>query len=512
MEFFEALQMLADKAGVTLETNNFQKDNKKELYDLNELVSKFYSYMLTVHKDGAQALAYAKSERKLNDVTIKRFSIGYSPSGSFYSNYFLNKKKIKKETMDRAGLIYMWDNRVVDRFHDRLMFPLIDHRGNIVGFAGRILPWAKNRDKTGKYINSPDTIVHHKSELLFGLYQAKEAIRKTGKVFVCEGPLDAIAMSQAGIENVVAIQGTSFTDEQARLISRFTKNIVLVLDSDNAGTLAARRSIGVLEKEGCEVSIVPLVGVKDPDEAVQKNLEKFKKLLENPKGVWDFLVDSVFKAHQGVNGVEKSRISHELVPILASIQDSIVQAHYIGLAAKRLGVPVDAVMQAVRRGSTPVHEKIQREQSKSQEKKSRQELLEESFLVTTLLTDPSLVWDPVICEYIQTPFIKKVIDRVEELYQDNPNLSLAELVEKLPPELSDRIKTMLLVDGEQEELHTERERVIKELELLALKNRAEYVGREIGKIEEEEGMDDRLSELQREFIELTRKIGKREQS
>lgn len=510
MDFYEALQFLAEKVGVTLEQGNYQKNDKKELYELNDQVAKYYSYMLTVHPEGKKALEYATSERKLTSLTLNRFCIGYAPSGNFFSNYFLGKKKIKREVLDRAGLIYLWGNRVVDRFHDRLTFPLFDHRGRIVGFAGRILPWAPGIDKTGKYINSPDTLIHHKSEFLFGLYQAKEAIRKSGRVFVCEGPLDAIAMAQAGIENVVAIQGTSFTEEQARLISRFTKNTTLVLDADDAGTMAARRSIGILEAEGCEVSVVPLTEAKDPDEAVQKDLEGFKRKLESPIGVWDFLVDSVFKAHLGSDGIEKSRISHELVPVLSSIHDSIVQAHYIGISAKRLGIPAEAVMQAVRRGMPPVHEKIQAQQTKAHEKKSRQELLEESFLVTSLLSDPSLIWDPTIREYIQTPFNKRVIDKVEESYKANPNLSLAELLDTLPPELSDRLKTMLLVDGEQEELHTERERIIKELELLHLKSRAEYLGREIAKIEEEEGMEEKMSEYQREFIEITKKIGRLE--
>lgn len=293
MEFSEALQYLADKAGIKLKKINTKaKSEKEKIYDTNSLALKLYKYILNKHKAGESALNYVIQDRGLIQESIATFNLGYSPQDpKVVANTLVKKKGIKPEDLVYAGIAYQRGGQFFDRFRGRVVFPLFDHRGNVCGFSGRILPGDKTN--LAKYINTPDTPAYHKSDMFYGLNITRDYIRKEKSVIIVEGELDVISLWQIGIKNVVAIKGSALTDSQANLIRRFAEKIVFALDSDAAGKEAVSRALQVSEKYDLEVGVSELGKYKDPDEAARSNPEDLKKLLANTIPGWDFLINVV---------------------------------------------------------------------------------------------------------------------------------------------------------------------------------------------------------------------------
>src|SRR5258706_8117298 len=336
--------------------------------------------------------------------TIKTFEIGYAPDDySGLEKVFVRKKRATSQELEKLGLVFMHNGRPTDRFRGRVMFPLYDHRGNLQGFAGRILP-ELDKGNVGKYINSPETILYKKSHGLFGLWFTRKEIKQKRCAVLVEGPMDAIASYQGGVTNVSAIQGTSLTQEQVKLLSRFTKKIVFCLDSDFAGDAAQRRGIQMAEQEGLEVRVAKLIEYKDPGEAAISDPKGFQKTIDESIGVWDFIIDSVFGKYKTKDGEEKAKISRELIPLLATIDDHIVQAHYMNETAKRLGVPVDAVAdQITKKEIVRVPDKPP-VISKASHQKTRQDIMVQNLLSIAFFYNSSylLVLDDVADPIMKT--------------------------------------------------------------------------------------------------------------
>src|SRR3990167_5278760 len=234
MDFGEALRFLADRAGIKLVALRPGEQGEKErLYEINNLASRFYHYILVGHPAGKQAYNYLTRERGLKAGTIETFQVGFSPDvPGAIRKFLVEKKKFADRELEKAGLSVL-GRAAIDRFRGRITFPLLDHRGNIVGFAGRTMPGAKT--ELAKYINSPETPIYHKSRVLYGLNLAKTRIKEKKTAIVVEGELDMISSWQAGVENTVAIKGSAFTEEQLRLLTRFCQKVILALDTDFAG-------------------------------------------------------------------------------------------------------------------------------------------------------------------------------------------------------------------------------------------------------------------------------------
>ncbi|PIU72997.1 DNA primase, partial [Candidatus Shapirobacteria bacterium CG06_land_8_20_14_3_00_40_12] len=273
IDFREALEEMAKVAGVKL-LNTFEdsreEKNKKTLLKINEEVARFYHYMLTTHQLGKEAREYLE-KREIDEKMIKTFQVGFCPNDSRLITAYLKKKNFTEEDLVKTGT-FGWSQyggkKLYDRFSGRLTFPLVDFRERILGFSGRVLPGAKAEQ--AKYINSPETELYHKSQMVYGLNLAKEAIRKELSVIVVEGEFDMISPFGTGIKNIVAIKGTAFTEEQLQLLRRYTDTLILALDSDFAGNNAAIKSIEMAEKLEFEIRVVNLVGkYKDPDEAIR---------------------------------------------------------------------------------------------------------------------------------------------------------------------------------------------------------------------------------------------------
>jgi DNA primase len=515
MDFAEALRFLADRAGVELVSFKPSEEGGKEtLFQMNSLVSKFYHYILLNHPSAKVALAYLLKDRGLKMETIKTFQLGYSPDASGILNKFLiEKKKFHPKEIERSGLFVFKNGRVLDRFGGRIIFPLYDHRGNIAGFAGRVLPHEKI---LAKYINSPETPVYHKSNLLYGLNLTKQDIKKEGEANIVEGELDMISSWQAGVTNTVAIKGSALTEEQVRLLWRFTKNLTMALDADIAGDAAARRGIVIAQRQGLEVKVARLGKFKDPDDAARTSPGEYRKILEQAVGVWDYIIASIFSKADAKTGQGKARISKEIIPVLTSIPDKIVQAHYVEVVARRLGVPTEAVSSQISqmKEETP-REKLKDVIEVKKIEKNRRQLLEERLLTLTFQSEPEILLEDKFDRLISTPLPRRIFEEYKSFAAKGKTFSPSGFAEGLPKELMDGFAEMVLRDiGElvvnPDVLQREQKLVIRELEIAELRRKLEVLGVRIRQYEEDRKLA-KLKSTQKKFGELSLQLSKLEE-
>ncbi len=481
MEFSEALKYLAEKAGVKLIAFKQETSSEREkIIEINKNTLNFYDYVLHSHPQGKKVLNYLTKDRGLKIDTIKKFKIGYSPENfDALSKYLMQKKKFTPTELAKTGLLV---GGGIDRFKGRVIFPLSDHRGNIVGFAGRILPWVK-QDRA-KYINSPDTEAYHKSKILYGLDVTKSEIRDSKYAVVVEGELDMISSYQADVKNVIAIKGSALTEDQIRLIGRFAKKIVLCLDSDFAGDEAAKRGAILAFNMDFEVKVARLEGYKDPDDIARKEPEKLKKAIDEAVSLWDFIIESAITKYGINSGDDKAKISSEITPLLSTIQDKIVQAHYIELLARKLSVPVEAVADQVSKKiiaskNPPLPNGVEAEK----QEKNRKQLLEEKLLVNAIYQNNKIIFEKDIKELIDSEFILKIINYLQK--NEFP----------LPDELQKGYAEMILENSDEENVET----IIKELIILDTKQKLE-------KLSEKIKLDEDKQSLLKEFNQLSKKL------
>ncbi|MDD4106672.1 MAG: DNA primase [Candidatus Shapirobacteria bacterium] len=349
IDFREALTELALMAGVVLQKSEFvtqEESKKKVLIEINTQVAKFYNYLLTSHVLGKSALDYVQN-RGITLSTIKQFNIGYSPENPELLINYLTKKGYKIPDLIATGTFgqSQYNSRLYDRFQGRLTFPLSDYRGRILGFSGRILPTSKNQN-SAKYINSPETEVYKKSQNLFGLHLAKEAIKTKNYVLVTEGEFDMISPFQSGVKNIIAIKGTAFTQDQLQLLRRFTDTLILALDSDFAGNNAAKKSIELADSMEFDIKVLILGDkYKDPDEAVRSDLDYFKKQIDLSISVWDFIIQSQIKANDPQTVKGKKEILSVVLPFLVKIKNSVIKSDYFQKLADELNSSHESIIE-----------------------------------------------------------------------------------------------------------------------------------------------------------------------
>ena len=514
VEFGEALRLLAKKAGVTLQRYQPTKteSEKDKLYEINHLAAEFFHFLLINHSVGRRALNYIL-QRGITKESLEQFKLGYAPAAwDELQKFLVGKKKYLPIDLEKAGLIISsqrsaaGSQRYYDRFRDRLMFPLFDHRGNVVGFAGRLLdPNAKE----AKYVNTPETVIYHKSELLYPLQITKEEIKKAGAAVVVEGELDAISSYQVGIKNVVAIKGSALTESQARLLKRFTENLILSLDADAAGDMAARRGIEIADNLGFNLKVVTLEKYKDPDEAAQKDPAYLKERLAAAEGVYDFYLNSAFKRFRGKTPAEKKKIGQELIPIFAKIEDQIVKDLYIKKLADRLGVNEESIifqMEKLTAKSSPLTKLAE-----PTEEKKRSEVLE-NYLLALLFQSKKVILleNPEISSLLSLPANLKLVEILKRYLAERKKFSSQMFFKALPAELREVFDRFYLVDFSErveDESWVEKEiqKTRVQLEIVKVKEELQSIWqkiREKNKEEVEEANRERLLFLTRRLAEL----------
>lgn len=339
LEFREALKVLADKAGVQLPkygTENKEEDAYREkLLKINDASARFYNEVLKKASAADTAREYLKG-RGLSGETINEWQIGFAPRDSHALEKFLHSKGVsEKEYLDSGVGAKSASGEYYDRFFNRITFPIKNYTGDVVGFTARVL---EADVKAAKYINSPETAIYNKSRVIFGLFQAKNEIRKQDFAVVVEGNMDVVSCHQAGFKNVVASSGTAFTPEQLSSLARLTKNLKFAFDSDQAGLSATRRTLGLALEQGFNVYILKIADAKDPDELVRKNPEAFKDAVEHAPSYLDYFFEKAFQDFNPNSVEQKKKIAAELTPLIQQLTDPLEVAHYAKNMATMLGV------------------------------------------------------------------------------------------------------------------------------------------------------------------------------
>lgn len=343
MSFAEALEELAQKAGITLKKFTKTKDDtvREQILEVLSLARQYYHYLLTDHKSGQVARDYLK-ERKVTKDSIKLFQMGYAlEQWEGLINFLHKKKKYNLSILEQAGLIIKGrNNRYYDRFRGRIIFPLKDHRGRVVGFSGRKIG---GDQKDAKYINSPETVLYHKSKMLFGFSELFQEIRKAGFVVVVEGEFDVVSSTQANMNSIVAIKGSALTEDHAKLLSRTVDKVLLSLDTDSAGVEATKKAITALNKTELQLRVIVIPGGKDPDELIKTDPKLWRKAVKESVTAHEFLIMVAFKNNDASTPEGKKAIMKDLLPVLSEIEHAVELEHYSREVAKKLGVNLESV-------------------------------------------------------------------------------------------------------------------------------------------------------------------------
>lgn len=508
LEFPEALRILAKRAGVELKRRVFDTQASKtreRLYEINHLASEFYHYLLTAHSSGKKAQDYLR-KRGISEESIKTWKLGFAPNlWDSLIKFLVGKKKYQIKELEEAGLVVPGK----DRFRNRIIFPLTDHRGNIVGFSGRLLEDPSTSSGQAKYINTPETLIYHKGDLFYGLDKAREVIKKEDSAILVEGEFDVIQSFQNSVKNVIAIKGTALTQNQAGLISRFTENINLCLDKDSAGELANKRGIEILENAGLQVKIIKVPG-KDPDESWRGNSVPFKKAIKNPIPIYDFILESALSRFDAKEASGKKKISDEVIPFLVKITNEIIKNHYLKKLSQTLEVSEEAVFQEIEKLEKKLKASpVAAIENKKGEKRDRGEILAEYLLALVLQQSaPEIFLDNITSSVIINPLYQKIFQLLRVFSSEN-KFSIKKFIEFVPSELIpaiDRSFLLTLPDNlSEEKFRLEIEKTIRELEILALRKNMDEIVQKI-KLAEKEKKERELRVLKETFSKLTSQL------
>ncbi|MFQ6116619.1 MAG: DNA primase, partial [bacterium] len=411
ISFPEAVRLLAEKAGITLPTRPGPQERrddtlakeKEALYTVNRLAAKFFYNNLTSRKQGQKALAYLRS-RGFDLNTIRTFGLGYSLDSWDGLIRHAQANSVNIELLHKAGLIISREGGgYYDRFRARIMFPIFSLSGMVIGFGGRRI----KEDDTPKYINSPETLIYHKSDVLYGLYQAKDAIRREDRAILVEGYTDLISLHQGNIQSVVATSGTALTESQCKLISRYTKNIILLYDADSAGSRAVLRGVDILIENDLDVRIAELPKGHDPDSYIrEQGAEKLMQLVDASLPFLDFKIKNYRDEGRFSTPLEKAEVIRSIVATIAKIPDEVKKNIMVKDIADSLAVD-EAILyrqlQFIKRGKT-------KDVFLQPSQLSEREAAERNILMTLLTNEESapLIFEYLRVEEIENPKYRKI--------------------------------------------------------------------------------------------------------
>lgn len=375
LDYVEAVKLLAEKAGLSMPEDGFDNSlyvQRKRICEINRYAAKYFHKVL-YSPEGKAGLDYLKN-RNINDSTIKKFGLGFAPDSWDSLIKEMKRHKVLPEEMELANLANKSSKgSYYDVFRNRFIIPIIDLRGNVVAFGGRVLDGSKP-----KYVNTSDTLVYKKSQTVFAFNFAKNYSNR--EIIISEGYMDVIALHQAGFKNAVACLGTAITEEQARLISRYADTVTLAYDSDGAGQEATERAIKIFNKTGVEIKVASFAGGKDPDEIIQKyGAEKFKGLLEQAGNNVEYRLSKAKKNLDIETSDGKIAYLKSAIVILADLNSPIERDVYAGKLSEELGVGKDAILSQCK---THLRKKIIRN------KKAEQNKIQTSFLAINDRVNP----------------------------------------------------------------------------------------------------------------------------
>lgn len=392
VDFYNALKILADRAGVRLQSQSIsyggkehKSDRKTRLFEMNSWAEKVYHKVLVDHPKAEKGRNYLK-KRGIKKETIETFKIGYAPASWDFLIKFLKTKGYKEEEMAAAGLaIRNEKGGYYDRFRGRIMFPIWNIMGATVAFTSRILE--EDKENPGaKYINSSESPIYTKGKTIYGLDKAKMSIKEKDQAVFVEGNMDVLACHQAGFKNVVATSGTAITEDQIKILSRYTFEIAFCFDNDEAGIAAMKKAIQIALKNDISAKIIALpVPFKDPDEAIKSDPKNWAKAEKNSFPALEYWIDLLIRKNPELGLSIKKKIAKEILPVIKIIFSDIEKEYYLKYLAKKLAVSEKALLAALSKT------KMEKEQKQNDEKEKITKLKLWQSLFGIIWAEPALI-------------------------------------------------------------------------------------------------------------------------
>ena len=452
LSYPDAVRNLAERCGMEVpEDEQYQSRYRAQerLLALHKEAARFFHSQLYA-PIGADALRYALG-RGMPKSTLTKFGIGYAPDSWDMLVKAMQAKGYTKQELIDSGLVTQSrkNDNIFDRFRDRLIFPIIDIRGNVIGFGGRIMN--NNDPNAAKYLNSPETLIFNKRKNLFGLNYAKKS--KLGYLILVEGYMDAIALHQYGFDCAVASLGTSLTEDHAVLISRYVEQVVLIYDGDEAGQRATRRAIPILEKAGIRVKVLQMKDAKDPDEYLKKyGADKFRLLLEGSSNRVEYQLNAICRKYDLKEDDQKVRYVHESAELISTLTSSVQREVYGARVAEKAGISFDAMQMELKKAYKRRMDREKREQEKidlapvkNLQPRTRtirydnmKSAMAEEGVIALALLDPSLMdkASELTGQHFSVPVLGKVYDQMRSMYREGMEVTLASVMDLTPEEMS----------------------------------------------------------------------------
>ena len=504
ISFKEALEMLAERARIelpTIENSEYNKNTalKSQMYKINIETATFFHERL--YKPFAKIAQDYVKKRKLDNRTLKAFKIGYS--GEYNDLYkHLKSSGFKDEEIIATGLVYKNDRgEYIDRFRKRLMFPIMNASGKVIAFGGRKL---EDNEKIAKYINSNENLVYSKKKNLFALNLAKQSQKEN--IILVEGYMDAISLYQRGFDNVVASLGTALTDDQARLLRKYSKQVILSYDSDGAGQEAILRGLTILEKQGCDARVLQMENAKDPDEYVIKyGSGRFQMLIDNAISLVEFKIKMAKNKYNLDNANDKINFLKEITQILSSVENNIEREIYIDKISKQYSISKEAIYAEVNKGKTYLSNNPEVKPIPKSFKKPKTDsaiLKRENLIIYFLINNYEESFKP-ISQNIKVDDFKSDENRLiyETILSSNvsSNEEILQIISNIESqEIQSHVSEILVSDYgiksvkkgiedivniyEKEHLNERKVQIIKELEQKHTKEELESLGQELNEI------------------------------
>jgi len=407
VDFYNALKILADRAGIKLVTNvkygnkEYSANTETKLYEINNWAKKVYHKVFVDHPKADKARDYIK-KRGMTENIVREFEIGYAPKSWDFIIKFLESKGFTKDEMNKAGVVIKNEKGdFYDRFRGRIIFPINNIMGQTVAFTSRILEDDPNQ---AKYINSSDSPVYHKGKILYALDKAKMAIKEADMAVMVEGNMDVIACHQAGFKNVVASSGTAVTPDQLKILSRYASEVAFSFDHDNAGEAAMKRTVTMALQNDITTKIISVSSkFKDPDEAIKADPKNWQEAVSSAKPALEYWIDLLISKEPDLTLSTKKKIAKEILPVIKTVFSDIEKEHYLKYLSKKIAVSEGSLLSALNKSKNLPEER--KEQEVEIEQKSLS-LLER--LIGILWSEPKLLEkinsEPEIVTYEKADF------------------------------------------------------------------------------------------------------------
>ena len=486
VEFGDALRILAQKAGVELKSQSPEyaklKSERERLYEICEWAAKFFEKQFQESKTGKEAKDYLL-KRGITEESLKKWRVGYAPDVWQSLSDFLNAKNYRKEEMEKAGLSLTSEKGSLhDRFRGRIIFPIFDLNSQVIGFGGRVFK-DKDKNEVAKYVNTPQTILYDKSNVLYGLDKAKVTVRKQDYCILVEGYVDVIMVSQAGFENVVATSGTALTPFQLKILKRYTENLYTAFDMDIAGDAATKRGIDLAQAQEFNIKVIILPEGLDPADMVSKDIKEWEKRVKEGKSILDFYFETTFSKFDLNSSDGERKIIKTLLPAIKKIPNIIIQSRWAAKLANKLGIKTEDVEKELQKIKEEYSEKlgIEPEEEKNIPVKTRKELLEERLIIL-FLKYPGQLEELVESQLFS--FSSQTKDLILKL-KDNPQLKEKDLEMEVIALFNSLALMAEIEDIEEKDVASEIKYCLKEIDSLELKKKRAEITKEIKRSEME---------------------------